>query len=389
MKKSILISLCIGSFASAVMAQSTTLNDSNFEQTLIDQGLDDVLDGEVITDSISSITNIDLSGNSISDLTGITSFSSLTRLDISNNDIISINLTQNRDLTYLNCSDNSLSSLSIDQLISLDTLICSENAINNLNTTQNSNLVYLNGSSNSITNMSLNSNGSIAWLNLEDNQLNSIYLNGNTNLIELHIGQNPMGELNTSNNSNLEILDVENGSIWSLDLSQNVALKSLNLVNNGIYELDLSNNVLLESVDCSNNNLIGLDLSNGSGSSILTMDATGNEDLTCIQVDTDILAAIPVGWKKEGVATYGELCIITSINTPEYLSIAIYPNPASSVLNISHIDELTSASVFDAHGTLVSNFDTDQISLAGFTPGFYSLIVNTTSATEHFSFIKE
>ena len=49
----------------------TYVPDDNFEQALIDLGYDDTLDNFVITDSISEVTTLNVSNDSISDLTGI------------------------------------------------------------------------------------------------------------------------------------------------------------------------------------------------------------------------------------------------------------------------------------------------------------------------------
>ena len=71
--------------------QQTFVPDDNFEQALIDWGLDDVLDNYVNTESISDFDvspnsspnkGINLSGKNIEDLTGIEDFTSMERLDI-------------------------------------------------------------------------------------------------------------------------------------------------------------------------------------------------------------------------------------------------------------------------------------------------------------------
>ena len=50
-------------------SQYTSIPDQNFEQHLIDYGYDNIIDGQVLTSSISSITNLDVSNKSILDLT--------------------------------------------------------------------------------------------------------------------------------------------------------------------------------------------------------------------------------------------------------------------------------------------------------------------------------
>jgi hypothetical protein len=62
------------------MAQ-TYVPDDNFENELIEQGYDAVLDDSVTTANIDTVINLDVSSLNISDLTGIEDFTSLTRLD--------------------------------------------------------------------------------------------------------------------------------------------------------------------------------------------------------------------------------------------------------------------------------------------------------------------
>ena len=60
--------------------QYTQIPDSNFEQALINLGYDDVIDGQILTDSINSISILEIADMEISNLSGIEGFSSLTEL---------------------------------------------------------------------------------------------------------------------------------------------------------------------------------------------------------------------------------------------------------------------------------------------------------------------
>ena len=94
-------------------SQYTAIPDENFEQALIDLGYDNVIDGQVLTSSISSITNLDVSNKSIQDLTGIEDFTSLINLDCSDNFLSSLNLGQKQNLKDLECQSNQLTSINI------------------------------------------------------------------------------------------------------------------------------------------------------------------------------------------------------------------------------------------------------------------------------------
>jgi Leucine-rich repeat (LRR) protein len=86
--------------------QYTAIPDQNFEQALIDLGYDNVIDGQVFTSSISSITNLDVSDNSILNLTGIEDFIALKKLDCNYNQLTSLNVSCCTALTKLKCNDN-------------------------------------------------------------------------------------------------------------------------------------------------------------------------------------------------------------------------------------------------------------------------------------------
>ncbi|MBT6014287.1 MAG: T9SS C-terminal target domain-containing protein, partial [Flavobacteriales bacterium] len=90
MKKLLLLLLCVPLVG---FGQLTMIPDVNFEQALINLGYDTgTPNGSVPTANINTLTTIDLSSTSISDLTGIEDFSALL---------------------YLYCQDNQLSSIDI------------------------------------------------------------------------------------------------------------------------------------------------------------------------------------------------------------------------------------------------------------------------------------
>ena len=117
-------------FALAVqtgLAQNTYVPDNNFEQALIDLGYDDTLDDSVLTASISGVTNLDVSNEEISDLTGIAGFTALTGLYLNYNSLTSLDVSSNTALTTLRCHFNQLTSLDVSANTSLTILDCYNN----------------------------------------------------------------------------------------------------------------------------------------------------------------------------------------------------------------------------------------------------------------------
>lgn len=87
----------------------TEIPDLNFEKKLIALNIDSGQpDGKVLTSTISSLTTLDVSASSITNLKGIKDFISLTNLNCSQNKINSLDLSKNTALTVLNCESNNL-----------------------------------------------------------------------------------------------------------------------------------------------------------------------------------------------------------------------------------------------------------------------------------------
>lgn len=106
-----------------------------------------------------------------------------------------------------------------------------------------------------------------------------------TNLETLRVFDNSLTTLDVSQNLELKDLRCFNNQLIALDVSNNTKLEDLRAFDNSIETLDLSNNVLLEDVIIYNNNLTSLNVKNGNNSGIITFEATGNTNLTCIDVD--------------------------------------------------------------------------------------------------------
>jgi hypothetical protein len=83
--------------------QVTTIPDPNFEQALIDQGIDSdgIINGQVLTSDIDEVINLNVLNKFIQDLTGIEDFNSLQNLIINGRSIEILNLSSNIQLIDL------------------------------------------------------------------------------------------------------------------------------------------------------------------------------------------------------------------------------------------------------------------------------------------------
>ena len=84
-------------------AQYTLIPDPNFEQALIDLGIDSdgVVNGQVLTSDIETVVALDISHRGINDLTGIEDFAALEQLNITWTRVRNVDLTNNSHLKVL------------------------------------------------------------------------------------------------------------------------------------------------------------------------------------------------------------------------------------------------------------------------------------------------
>lgn len=284
--KCLLISFCFITINS--FSQNTFVPDDNFEQALIDLGLDTPpLDDNVLTSNISGVTDLDIANKNILDLTGIEDFVALTNLDCSNNQLTTLNISQNINLVELYCSTNQLSSLEVINLPNLIRLWCFSNQITNLNITQNPLLISLRCEYNQLTSLDTTNNINLNVLVCEHNQINFINVSDSVGLNRFLCGNNLITNLDLSANTNLSYLSCEQNQITSLDFTNNNRLAIIICNNNALTSLDLSQNTNLTDLDCSNNMLCALNLKNGTNNNIVSMNFDFNPDLNCVIVDNE------------------------------------------------------------------------------------------------------
>jgi len=111
MKKLLLILLCLPMIGFG--QQMTYVPDDNFEQELMNLGVDWVFDDYVETAGIDTITYLNITSSSISDLTGIEDFSALRELFCYFNQITFLDLSNNTQLFEVSCANNQLISLDL------------------------------------------------------------------------------------------------------------------------------------------------------------------------------------------------------------------------------------------------------------------------------------
>ena len=238
--------LFLSVFLSATFfGQNVYIPDANFKAYLVgNNSINTNSDTEIQFSEASAFTGtIDCNGQNIYDLTGIEAFTALT---------------------YLYCHNNYLTSLNVSSNSALETLHCA---------------------SNQLTSVNIASNSALTNLNCQGNQLSTLDISNNIDLESIYCGLNQLTSLDLSSNTSLTFLDCQGNQIGSLDVSNNTSLGLLGCGSNQLASLDVSNNTVLTVLSCINNQLECLNFKNGNNTYLISLSASGNPNLTCIEVD--------------------------------------------------------------------------------------------------------
>lgn len=188
MKKSLFLVLLLSNFFG--FAQYTLIPDANFEKALIDKGFDNIVDKQVLTTNISSISAISLHDLNISDLTGIQDFVSLTYLSCGGNFFTSLDISRNTALTEFGCIGSQLTNIDFSKNILLTKISIYNSKLTSIDISKNIGVQIL---------LCTNNNLSIANLKNGNNlNLNVLDLTQNPNLRCIEVDDKTHSDLNWS-----------------------------------------------------------------------------------------------------------------------------------------------------------------------------------------------
>ena len=287
--------------------------DANFKAALLaNTSINTVDDGEITFEEAEAFTGtMNVSNESILDLTGIEAFINITALLVNNNDIGSIDVSNNIDLQNLQLENCGLSSG-----IDISTL---------------TELTAFNGRSNGFTSIDLSNNTKLSNLRLEFNELSSLDLSSNTMITQLRVANNPLVALDVSAQPNLTTLYADNTQIAELDVSGNTSLHTLSLINGSLTSLNVAN---------------------GNNSSFVSFTVRFHPDLSCITVDN--VAFSESNWSDpDNSANFSINC----------------SNVETDILTFS-IPEQTIAATIDASAHTINLEVPDGTDLTNLTPTF-------------------
>ena len=413
-----------------IHASTTPIPDATFEQALISLGIDtnglngNILDSdafEVVTLSIANIgvTNlsgieafsslkyfyaynnnitiadfsqnpnlvvIDLENNLVSSL-NVTNCVQLRDVYISSNALTTIDVTQNLDLRVLSCNLNNLSSIDVSMNVNLENFRCYGNNLSSIDVSNNTNLEYLFISSNNLTNLDISSNHSLNTLTCDNNNLSSLTLNNNTNLEYLGCSNNSLAMLDLSANTQLTRVLCNNNNLTSIDVSNAPNLFLFYTMNNQLETINLTNNSSLRFFRAENNDLNNVDIRNNTNNIITEFVATQNPNLTCVLVD-NTNAAYLSNWQVDNschfVADENE-CQTLTIEEIENVDFSMFPNPASTHVNINLDVSSAQLKIYSIQGLFVKervlNQGKNNIDVSDLSSGIYLVSIESVGKT--------
>lgn len=161
-------------------------------------------DGVFSQAELAAVTELDVSGRQIADLTGVEHFFALETLNANNNRLTALDVSANTRLKYLYCATNALTSLEIRGC------------------------------------------GELVDLNCERNRLTALDLSGNPKLERLYCRHNALETLDVSGNPELAFIETFDNRLLEFDGSMLKKLKFLHIDYNRLTHLDMSGNPALE-----------------------------------------------------------------------------------------------------------------------------------------------
>jgi len=392
-KKVILIIIMIANIG-LVKAQYTAIPDIDFEQALIDQGIDseNTLDGQVLTNDINTITTLNVSYGGIYSLEGIQDFSLLETLYCHFNYISTLNLSNNLNLKNLYLYSNNLTILNLNSNILLENLNCDYNQISNLGIQNCTNLTFLSCVDNLLNNLNLLNSPNLLHLNASYNQMTSIDISQNINLEVIVLSHNNITELSLDFHNDIRTVFCNNNNINTLNLDSNLALERLYCGQNNLVSLNLNNNTNLNVLSCTENNLNTLTIQNGTNNLLNgtytigpdtynRFNSTNNPNLNCIFVDNAINSTtnwLSVDAISNFVETQTACGALTIPNYSIETKVRIYPNPTQSYFRLKTNATIKKVKLYNVLGKLIKTYKyQDTYMIDKIEKGVYLIMIET------------
>ena len=221
--------------ANPVGSEFVEINNTNFPDQVFLQYVEDYIDkadttgqkdGKLSQAERDAVTEISITNQNCTDLTGIAYFANLTTLECQQNGLKELNLEYNKNLTNLNCSYNKLTTLDVSKNAKLRDLECTNNGIEELNLGDITSLRHLFCSENNLTELDVSKNRYLEQLQCRYNNLRRLVIGNNYSLTMLYLLGNHLTSLDLYHKS----------EIWNYDYATQSYTIDVN--DDGTFDLD-------------------------------------------------------------------------------------------------------------------------------------------------------
>lgn len=366
MKKIFLtISLCFLYQLSS--SQIVLFNDPDFKQRILFNysNLDANFNNEIEVSEALTLTEMEIGGLDISDLTGLEAFQNLTFLKLEDLSVTDLNVNALVNLTDLWLINVTATNYPLSNVTQLTSLIIYNSPVPNLDISNLTNLEILNINSGNLTSLNLTNLINLKQLATHNNaafpisfpnpntieryfcvntELSQINLTGFTALNYLNCSNNPFTSLTIANNQTLDTIVCQNINLPSIALFNLPSLKRLDCSNGQLSSLDISTIPSLEILNCSENNITSINLSNSGALKELYCQ---NNEINAFNF-TNLGQLVHLTCKDNPAP----LLDFLGLNSLKYLT---FGSPQLSQIN--SIDALTELDFFNMYNTTLTQVD--------------------------------
>ncbi|MHB0755877.1 BspA family leucine-rich repeat surface protein [Polaribacter sp. M15] len=348
--------------------QIIAIPDANFEQALIDLGVDtNGLNGNILQSEAEVVESLNVSNKNIADLTGIEAFTALITLNVSNNSLTSLDVSNNPILDALNAERNNIETIAFSENSKMYSLDLEVNNLTSLDVSDLSDLYVLYcGLNTSLSTLDVSNNLKLEWLDCNStSSLATLILGDNTVLRHLDIDGHLLTSLDVSANTNLQTLECAFGNLSSLTL--NSKLKTLSATQNKLSSLNSVNAVDLETIDVDRNSLTAVDFSNNiklkevkiSDNSLNAIDITANSNLEKLSIQSNNLTQLDLTNNTKLTSLYASENNLNTINLGTNTMLRVVHVDANDVSALD-ITGLTNLRILKAYQNSLTSLDTEN-----------------------------
>ncbi|HLV70447.1 MAG TPA: T9SS type A sorting domain-containing protein [Xanthomarina sp.] len=222
MNKIIYFFIATVAFQYSSFAQYTAIPDANFEQKLINNGIDSnpVADNQILTaEAVAFSGELNIANSGISDLTGIEAFVNMSEVNFNYNvGIAVVDLTNSPLLTRISgVGCTGLTSVNVSGLVNVTEMVFTNAGLLTIDVTTNTALETLNLRKNNLVSLDLSQNSVIDYVDVKQNNLTYLDLRNGNQANMLHFDSDSNPDLSCIFFDDASLIDRNEHIVWFID----------------------------------------------------------------------------------------------------------------------------------------------------------------------------